>query len=110
MAKFSGVRRVAASVANAVRLTERATLAYASDEMKLEMFPPGQAAMRIIPMAIDGGGLRSITSPKVSAGRSMNCALIPRKADFGFRRIFLNCSTLISSATPNIMQASVTFM
>jgi hypothetical protein len=71
-AKFKGVRNVADRVAKAVRLTERATLAFASEEIKFEIFPPGQAAISIIPMAIEAGGFKSMTSEKVSAGRRIN--------------------------------------
>jgi hypothetical protein len=90
IAKFRGVRKVAARVAKAVKLTDNATLAFASDEIKFEIFPPGQAAIKIIPIATDGGGLRSSTNPKVSAGNRINCDPIPRSADLGLFRICLN--------------------
>ena len=54
MAKLKGVRNTALIVAIAVRLTDKATFPLASDEIKLEIFPPGQAATRIMPNAIDG--------------------------------------------------------
>ncbi len=45
---------MAPSVAIAVKLTERATLPFAREEMKLDILPPGQAATKIIPNAMVG--------------------------------------------------------
>ena len=53
-AKFSGVSKLAESVAKAVRLIERAGLPLASAEKKLDIFPPGHAAINIIPKATPG--------------------------------------------------------
>ena len=105
-----GVRNEAASVAKAVRLTESSILALASAEMKFEMFPPGQAEIRIIPMATEGGGFSRITSTKVRAGRSRNWERMPSRAGFGLFSSRLKFPTFISRATPNMMQARVTFM
>lgn len=109
-AKFSGVTIVAESVEKAVKLTESATLALEREEMKLEILPPGHAAIKIIPMAMEGGGLIMITNIKVKAGSRKICEKIPSKADLGYRNIFLKCSVLIPSATPNMMTARVIFM
>lgn len=110
MAKFKGVSSDAERVAAAVKLTESATFALESDDIKFEIFPPGHAAIRIIPMATDAGGRNRITSKKVSAGRITNCAPNPKMNDFGNERMFLKCCTLISNATPNMMAARVTFI
>jgi hypothetical protein len=40
--------------------------------MKLEIFPPGQAATRNIPKAILGSGCMIVTSKKVKAGSNIN--------------------------------------
>jgi len=45
---------IAASVAIAVRLTDKATLPFAREDMKLDILPPGHAATRIIPIATVG--------------------------------------------------------
>ena len=50
-AKLRGVMMMAAEVVKAVRLTDRAVLAPASLQMKLLIFPPGQAATNTIPKA-----------------------------------------------------------
>ena len=48
--------------------------------MKLEMFPPGQAATRIIPKAMVGvmKRLKITIRTKVTAGRNINCEEKPR--------------------------------
>ena len=84
MAKFSGVIIIAANVANAVKLTERATFAFANEEIKFEILPPGQAATRIIPIATLGDGLIITISKNVSAGKAINCEITPSKTDFGY--------------------------
>lgn len=111
MAKFSGVSITADKVAMAVKLTESATFAFASDDIKLDIFPPGQDATSIIPIAMVG----VIKFPKrmsrinVTKGMAKNCEKNPIIVDFGFRAIFLKCSGFISRATPNIIKASVIF-
>lgn len=55
-AKLIGVIITAESVVIAVILTDKATLPLASDDIKLEMFPPGQAATKNIPNAKLGKG------------------------------------------------------
>ena len=56
----------------AVSDTESSTFALESDDMKLEILPPGQDATRIIPSAMDQLilGPSAIASKKVSNGRS----------------------------------------
>ena len=56
MEKFKGVMKIALNVAKAVKLTDKAALALAIELMKLEMFPPGQEATKIIPNAMVGDG------------------------------------------------------
>ena len=72
MAKFIGVIKIALNVANAVKLTDKAVLAFAIELMKLEMFPPGQEATKIIPRATVGVGLIKVTSKKVKNGNNRN--------------------------------------
>ena len=65
-------KNIAKKVAKAVRLTDKAVFPFAKCVMKLEMFPPGQAATIIIPKAILGCGLISITKIKVNNGNNTN--------------------------------------
>ncbi len=92
-----------------VKLTASATFPFAIELMKLEIFPPGQAATMIIPSAMVGDGLRSITNKKVNAGNKNVWLTYPVMAGFGFFIRFVKCSNLISSATPNITNARVIF-
>lgn len=109
MAKLSGVIKVAAMVAIAVRLTERATFPFAIAVIKFEMLPPGQAAIKIIPNATVGVGLSTRTNRKVTKGNRKNCEITPIRADFGFMNTSLKCWIFMSKATPNIIKAIVTF-
>ena len=59
-------------VAKAVKLTDSAALPPAILLKKLETFPPGQAAINIIPNAKLGCGFRSMTSKKVAIGNTKN--------------------------------------
>ena len=52
--KFKGVNIIAPKVANAVKVTDNAALAFASDDIKFDIFPPGQDATSIIPNAMLG--------------------------------------------------------
>ena len=52
--KLNGVIKIAALVANAVRLTLRAVFPPDRWVIKLEIFPPGQEATMIIPRAMLG--------------------------------------------------------
>jgi len=72
--------------------------------MIFERLPPGQAATRIMPKAMDGWGLRISVRRKVKAGRSMNWATRPIPGAFGEIMIRLKSSSLRSKATPNIMR------
>ncbi len=101
---------MAAMVAMAVRLTESSIFALASDEIKLETLPPGQAETNIIPKATLGEGLITKINRNVTAGNATNCENTPIIADLGFNTIFLNCLTFISRATPNIIKAMVMFI
>lgn len=69
--KFKGVVINAIKVENAVRLTANATFAFANEEIKLEIFPPGQAATKIIPNAMLGEGFKIKVKTKVKAGVMM---------------------------------------
>ena len=56
--KLNGVMNTASPVDMAVSVTDSSVLARDSDDMKLEMLPPGQAATSIMPMATIGGSRR----------------------------------------------------
>jgi hypothetical protein len=101
-----------AAVLNAVRDTESSVLPRDSDVMKLEMFPPGQEATRIIPNAIIGDiqFLNVIVRRNVSAGSRMSWHITPRKIDCGFLKMSTNVFGLIPSATPNITKANTILM
>ena len=105
--KFKGVITKQTKVANAVRLTDKAEFPFAICVIKLEIFPPGQAATKNIPKAILGLGLIAFTNKKVSAGNNMNCEKIPVKSIFGFLNKRLKSSVVMPSATPNIIIANV---
>lgn len=83
--KFNGVRTTAKIVAIAVRLTDKATLAFEREEIKLEKFPPGQAATNIIPKAMVGvkKSFKITTIKKVRKGNTKNWDTTPITADFG---------------------------
>ena len=112
MKKLAGVITTASAVLIAVRDTESSTFALESEDMKLEMFPPGHEATSIIPSAIIG----DIALPKpsarrkVNAGSSMNWQTIPRITDFGCLNTSANIFGLIPSATPYITKASTMFI
>ena len=71
--KLSGVVNMHNAVLMAVSETESSVFPLQRDVMKLEMFPPGHAATRIIPSAIIGDiqFLKVIVRRKVKAGRSI---------------------------------------
>ena len=69
---FRGVMNTAQTLAIAVMLTESAAFPLAKEVMKLEMFPPGQAAINIIPKATLGIGRKMRTSRKVRNGSAIN--------------------------------------
>ena len=97
-----------AAVLNAVRDTESSVLPRESEVMKLEMFPPGQDATRIIPRAIIGDiqFLNVMVRRKVNAGRRIIWQIMPNNIDFGFVNTSTNVLGLIPRATPNITKAS----
>jgi hypothetical protein len=91
MAKLSGVRIIAANVAMAVRLTDNAALPLEREDIKLEIFPPGQEATSIIPSAIVGviRFLSAMVIRKVTAGSKKNCDKKPVITGFGLIISFL---------------------
>ena len=104
---MSGVVNMHAAVLNAVSETESSVLPREKDVMKLDMFPPGQAATRIIPRAIIGEIQLSIemTRRNVRAGRKMTWQRIPTIMDLGLRAMSRNDAGLMPRATPNITNA-----
>ena len=68
--KLRGVVKTQTAVLNAVRDTDNSVFPLENDVMKLDIFPPGQAATSIIPKAIIGDiqFLKVIVSRKVKAG------------------------------------------
>ena len=70
-AMLKGVRNMALTVENAVIDTDSAEFPPALCVMKFEILPPGQAATRIKPNAIDGCGWARITKRKVKTGKMM---------------------------------------
>lgn len=69
--KFKGVITNADTEVMAVSVTDKATFPRASSEKKLDAFPPGQAATRIIPNAIPCGGDQIKIITMVSAGNNI---------------------------------------
>jgi hypothetical protein len=105
--RFTGVIITANRVALAVKVTERARFPPAKEVIKLEIFPPGQAATRIIPRAILGMGFIRRTSKKVRKGNARNWQTTPISTGRGFLNKALKSDTLICSATPNIINARI---
>ena len=70
--KFKGVIRIQAKLAKAVKLTDNAAFPPAILLKKLETFPPGQAAIIIIPRAKLGCGCIKIIARNVAAGNRKN--------------------------------------
>ena len=97
-----------AAVLNAVSDTDSSVFPLDSDVMKLEMFPPGHDATRIIPNAIIGDiqFLNVIVRRNVSAGRRINWQIIPNMTDLGFLMMSMNVLGLMPKATPNMTKAS----
>jgi len=69
---FKGVIKTAHTLAIADIQTDKAVFPFANEVMKLEIFPPGQAATIIIPIATLGIGLNTHTIKKVKKGRAIN--------------------------------------
>ena len=81
------------------------------DDIKLEIFPPGQEATKIIPNAIIGviNGLNANAIANVTAGKPTHCNNIPTITDLGFLNTSLNVCVLRPKATPNITNARIKF-
>lgn len=107
--KLNGVKNMANRVENAVRLIDKAVFPLANFVMKLEMFPPGQAATKNMPKAMLAGGFIILTKKNVKAGNKMNCDKKPIIKGFGFTTRSLKSVSFTSSATPNIMMAKLRF-
>jgi hypothetical protein len=75
--KLNGVRINADKELIAVSVTDSATFPLAKSEKKLDAFPPGHAATRIIPSAISFDGDHRRMSKSVKAGRSRYCVSSP---------------------------------
>lgn len=71
--KLKGVTRNAMTEVMALSVTDKATLPLASCEKKLDAFPPGQAATKIIPNAIPCGGDHIKINTMVRAGNKIYC-------------------------------------
>jgi len=106
------VKITASTVPIAVRLTERATLALAKLEIKLEIFPPGHEATKSIPKATEGviNRPKASTARKVTAGSSRNWLDNPIMSNRGLLKMFLKFSQWIPRATPNMIKPMVIFM
>src|SRR5690554_4652628 len=98
------------TVVMAVRLTDRVTFDRDMEEIRFETLPPGQAAIKIIPMATEVEGRRIITSRKVSAGRSTYWAITPSTTGLGLSTSVLKCLGRMLSATPNMINAMAMFI
>lgn len=70
--KLSGFINAANKVDTAVKLTDSATLALASEEKKFDIFPPGQADTSINPNPSPGSGSSISIIAKVMAGNNTN--------------------------------------
>ena len=70
----------AKAVVMAVIETDNSIFPFESDETKLEIFPPGHEATKIIPNAIIGvmKGFRIRAMRKVTAGRPTHCNNTPK--------------------------------
>ena len=73
------------------------------------MFPHGQAATIIMPIAIDAGGFNNKTKPNVNNGNKIICEIQPINTDFGLEYSVLKSSFFISIANENKMNAKHTF-
>ena len=91
----------------AVRETDNSMLAFESEDRKLEMFPPGQEATRIIPKPIIGEIQLPIrtASRNVNAGSRTSWQVMPSRTDFGLLKTSANIRGFIPRATPNITKA-----
>jgi hypothetical protein len=108
--RLNGVITTATNVAMAVRQTDKAVLAPAKCDIKLDMFPPGQAATINMPNAILGYGFIRSTKRNVTAGSNTNWLSTPNKTDFGFFHRAVKSPMEMSKATPNMTKAKAMFM
>ena len=105
--KLNGVIRTARAVLIALSDTDNSMFAFESELMKLEMFPPGHEATRIIPMAM----VQLMLLPNANASRHVNMGSrtswqsIPTKMGLGFLNRFRNVLGLMPSATPYMTKA-----
>ena len=103
---------MASAVLIAVRLTDSSILALERELMKLEMFPPGQEATRIMPSAM----VQLIQCPKarasrkVSSGSRISWQQTPMIRDFGLLKTSANILGLMPSATPYMTKARTMLM
>jgi hypothetical protein len=74
----------------------------------MELFPPGQALMAIIPKATDGAGWKIKINSSVNNGAIISCEIIPMRTAFGCWAMILKLSNLISNAMLNIKSAKHT--
>ena len=70
----------------------------------LDRFPPGQAATRIIPKAMEGWGFKTRVNRKVNAGSRINWAIKPMQGALGETRMRLKSSSFRSRETPSIIR------
>ena len=87
---------------------DSSTLAPAKELKKLEILPPGHAAIRIIPSAILGSGFANTISKNVKEGNKIHWAHSPVISDLGDRKILRNRAFLRSNAIPNMIIARQT--
>ena len=90
----------------AVREIESAVSHLPRKAIRLEVGPPGQAAIKIRPIA--NSGFRSIeyTKPKAMAGNKINCENKPVNTALGKIKILLKSSMLRVRPIPYMMVAS----
>ena len=110
--KLNGVISTASAVEMAVSDTESSMLALPSEDIKLEMLPPGQAATRIIPSPIIGEIHFDIrmARPQVNAGSRTSWQHIPSRTDLGFLKTSTKMLGLMPRATPYITKARTMLM
>jgi|TARA_B110000971_G_scaffold35824_2_gene34080 hypothetical protein len=89
--------------------TDRAALPLAREVMKLEILPPGHAAISIIPKATLGIGLKINTNKKVKKGRAMNWEIKPTKTDLGDEKTRIKSLICSLRATPSIINPKLKF-
>jgi hypothetical protein len=90
-----------------VKVKDNSTLPLAKEVIKLDTFPPGQAATKIIPRATLSVGFRKYTNTKVTAGKRINCDITPKIKALGFEIMALKLDISMPKAMPNIMIAKL---